>query len=210
MLTIVPDQVFIEKRPEHPVKSTSTMKSPSPLRSEVSTSDISNASHTKPTLLAEKKKAGKGCCGCWAVWMSNPRGLRLTIYIVSALTIMVILGMGTAFYVTGKGRMEKEVLQQETMDLAPREVTSSLPSSPNLAFYPDSLPAHRMPSPTITVVVHVSTQASKTTFITKVRMSQETNLCYSPSISGMAATRGYTQVTSSPSNKQHLELIYRD
>jgi hypothetical protein len=84
------------------------------------------------------------------------------------------------------------------MNLMPREVTSSLPSGPSWAFYPDSLPAHRMLSPTITVVVPVSTKAIKTTFTTKVRMPRVTNICSSPSISSMAVTRDYAQVTSSP------------
>jgi hypothetical protein len=112
---------------------------------------------------------------------------------------MLIFGSGAALYVTGKSRMEKEkILQQETMNLTRREVTPSLPSGPSWAFYPDTLSAHRMLSPTITVVIPVSTQAIKTTFITKVRMSRVTNLCSSPSISSMAVTRGYAQVTSSP------------
>jgi hypothetical protein len=64
MLTIVPDQVIIEKRPEHPAKSTSTMKTPSPLRSEGFTSDISDAPHTKPAALTKKETAWKGCWGC--------------------------------------------------------------------------------------------------------------------------------------------------
>ena len=75
----------------------------------------------------------------------------------------------------------------------PRGVTSSLPSGPSWAFYPASLPvypaslsAHRMTSPTITVVVPISTQAIKVTLITKVRISRETNLYSSPSSSSMA------------------------
>jgi hypothetical protein len=55
-----------------------------------------------------------------------------------------------------------------------------------------------MASPTITVVVPISTQAIKITFITKVRISRETNLCSSPSSSSMAVTLVYAQVTSSP------------
>ncbi|KAJ6073278.1 hypothetical protein N7467_011363 [Penicillium canescens] len=58
------DPVIIEKRPEHPVKSTSTMKTPSPLRSEGFSSDISDAPHTKPAALIKKEKAWKGCWGC--------------------------------------------------------------------------------------------------------------------------------------------------
>lgn len=87
-----------------------------------------------------------------------------------------------------ESKEKKKMLQQETMNLTPREVTFSLPSGPSWAFYPDSLPAHRMTSPTITVVVPISTQAVKITFIAKVRISRETNLCSSPSSSSIAVT----------------------